>query len=1468
MIKVNIVVTDVNDHSPVFSRETVQLNISEQSPPGTRFELEGAHDQDEGEYGTQGYRITDSTIGELFKVEYRSGRENLLNLDLVLSDRLDREVRDFYDFIVEAFDGGLPQKTGKLQVQVHVLDENDNAPVFNQSEYHALVWENAPLSSPVCRVYATDVDLGENGRVTYEINRRQSDPNELFAIDRNTGIIRLNKPLDFETQPFHELIIRAADNGQPPEYSSTLVAVKVRDINDNSPTINIMFLSESGQAEVSEGAVLGEYVARISVSDPDLGEADMVNVSLEGGDGKFLLKPMDPFLYSLCVDGELDREVADLYALRIVASDFGTPPLWSEHTFVIKVTDLNDSPPSFEKDEYTLTISEDTSQGSSVLQVHARDMDEGLNSIVHYSIAESDQDHLINIDPKSGLITTAVGLDHEREAKIQFLVVAVDEGTPPLSSTASITVYVEDVNDNEPVFEKQLYNVSLPEHTPIGTCFLQVTATDADSGEFGRVQYSLYHGFDSYDKHPLFLINPSSGQICVSQDIDREARLVTHDLLVKAEDQGGKSTQTYIHIEVEDLNDNRPVFNPETYVTSISSHTQPGTEILNVIAADRDSGMFGQVSYELLAGDLSSLFSVDKSSGVVYLASTVSHLGTASVKLSITARDGAGQSSTRPAGVTINILRSTLAPAVFQRSRYAFTVPEDSPVGTSVGTSGLISTSKALDHEAQPYALLVLQSQTASSPVYSSTQVNVTIADVNDNAPAFPQEAESVTVSQTTTPGTMLFIARAKDRDGGANGRVHYSLKSTEDGEDGTFAMDPVLGTLWLNRSLPQDGRRSYTLQILAEDGGTPALASVLTVTVNVDYSETEDSLAFETLVYQVEIGEKAPRDSRVIQVRAHGRRSRAYTSLSYSLQPLSGVPPFGIHPDSGWLFLSQSLDHEAVSLYRFGVLATARQGVSMLRATTTVIVIVLDENDNAPVFTRDTYFFTVQEGPSPQGLIGMVKATDRDSGKNSQLSYILLTDGKHFRINSNTVLVTDHGFPRLNATTTVHVLVTDINDNPPQFLHMPAGKELSVQVWAGLPVGSVVTTMFSKDLDAGDTPGHFEVNRESGEIRTTGLFSEHPREHYALTVIAMDNGSAPLKETAVVHLQVHPSESVGGTFMQFSVREDSQPGTVIGSVGSPERRYGTLYSIAEGDGSLHFGIDRSSGDLYVSQGLDYEATAQYLLKVRVEEAGRVPSNSSASVFVSVSVEDANDHSPWFADDVIVFGLEENQPEGAPVYTFNAKDGDGSWQNSALRYEIASGDGQKAPFHIDPITGTLTASGPIDREWSPSVAFTVTATDQAQELSNRKRAALTAHVFFLDVNDNAPMFRSSDVACIIEDAEPGSLVHRLVAKDEDLGKNGQVNYSILLGNEEGLFTLEENTGLLFLAGALDYESAVSHTLMVQATDNGLPSLSSTQTFTISVLDVNDQAPVFEHSIYNASIPENRAPGEPRYFSTH
>uniref|UniRef100_A0AAY4A8E4 Protocadherin-16 n=1 Tax=Denticeps clupeoides TaxID=299321 RepID=A0AAY4A8E4_9TELE len=1368
VVRVTVAVEDVNDHSPVFPSEIVALAVSELSPPGTTFELEGARDQDVGSFGTQGYQIINSDMAEMFKVGARGGGGGL---DLVLLGRLDRESRDFYNLTVEAFDGGVPRRTGRLQVHVNVSDENDNPPVFDRTEYRAAVRENAPRLTPVCRVQATDLDLGVNSLLTYEIVRRQGDPSEHFLIDESTGVIRVNKPLDREAQTFYELIVRARDGGTQPESSSTFVGIRVLDVNDNSPTINILFLSESGEPQVSEGAALEEYVARISASDPDLGEGNKVHVYLQGGEGKFLLKQTDEFLYAMCVAGELDREMVDLYELKVVALDFGEPPLQSETTVLVRVLDVNDNAPVFGQEHYEVHVPEDAAPGSSLVQVTARDKDEGFNSELRFSIPRSRHGHLVHIHPESGLVTSAAHLDREREAEVHFLVVAVDGGSPPQSSTATVTVYVEDVNDNKPVFDQPLYNASVVEHTAAGTCVLQ----------------------------------------------------------------GGLGTQAYVHIEVEDLNDNAPVFNPEKYVTSVSSHAMPGTEILNVIAADRDSGSYGEITYNIVPGDSSSFFSVDKSSGNLEAPPPRFHSHCKSPSYRISSGDPSHLFSVDP-------------------------------------RTGLIYTSQTLDHETLPTVLLSVQAHASDSPVHSSTQVNVTIDDINDNSPVFPWSSNTISVSQNTLPGTVLFIAHAHDRDSGSNGKIQYSLKSEHD----LFSIDPLLGMLSLNSDLSSETQILFKVKIVAQDEGSPSLTSTMTLTVEVDPSSAaEETLAFETLVYQVEISENAQRDTRVLQVRAHGGShdrgpiTASAPGFSYKLENLSGSSAFIIHPDSGWMFLSESLDYETTPSYHFSVRATAQGSKVEVSATATVVVKVLDENDNAPVFTRERYFFTVEEGPSPLGLVGTVKASDRDSGRNGHLSYILLSDGKHFRVNSKTgeitnwvaldreqqmqhilkIMVTDQGHPRLTATTAVHIRVTDVNDNPPQFTHLPAGKELNVQVL-------ILTGAFIYKLLY--YPSHYYIfpwdNTE--DVTTYSLYN---------SVKVAECPLRPLLLTAAlsIFLQVYGINKPNSdlvAFRHFSVPEDTKLGTVIGSLGLSKASVGPIrYSVAEGDGSLHFGVDGSSGDLYLVQPLDYEATQRYTFSVRAEAIPTV----NTTTLVSVSVGDVNDHAPWFpgSDGVLAFGLAEDVAAGTIVYAFNARDADGSLLYSALHYALTVVGTEEPPFHIDQHTGVLVTTRPLDRERSDSHAFIVTVTDGVGDTAEARQASVLARVYLQDVNDNSPGFASSNATLVPEDAEVGSLVHQVIAMDPDEGENGQVMYSLIYGNESGLFLMEE-TGLLYLASMLDYEAQAVHTLIILASDAGQPSLSSTQTLTIAVGDVNDHAPRFLHKTYNATVAENREPGEP------
>lgn len=529
VVQVEIQVNDVNDHSPRFPLDFLQLNVSELSPPGTAFRLPGARDPDAGLFSIQGYTLvqpsslSEDPAGPFFQLRYGApgsppSSSPLEPLDVVLLRRLDREAVAAHELQIEAWDGGRPRRTGRLRVEVRVLDENDNPPVFEESEYRAAVREDARPGTEVCRVRATDRDLGPNGHVRYSVRSRQAPgaggsggtlgDAAYFVVEELSGVVRVHRPLDREAQAWHQLVVEARDGGAEPEVATARVSIAVLDVNDNPPAIHLLFLTEGGAARVLEGARVGDYVARVSVSDAEgdpekEGEAagelsgglgvGSVSLTLEGGEGAFVLRSGgSPGVFFLCVEGPLDRESRDLYDLRLVATDAGSPPLSAEETLLLRVADLNDQPPLFSQEHYRASVSEAAAPGTTVLCVSASDADEpGTDHArLRYALLPlpalckpeaprppAECGPSFSIDPESGVISTTRSLDREAQEAVELRVVAHDLGEPPLSATCLVSITVEDVNDNEPVFLKQVYNATLPEHAPVGHCFLQVSTS-------------------------------------------------------------------------------------------------------------------------------------------------------------------------------------------------------------------------------------------------------------------------------------------------------------------------------------------------------------------------------------------------------------------------------------------------------------------------------------------------------------------------------------------------------------------------------------------------------------------------------------------------------------------------------------------------------------------------------------------------------------------------------------------------------------------------------------------------------------------------------------------------------------------------------------------------------------------------------------------------------------------------------
>lgn len=546
VIKIEII--DVNDNAPRFPTNHIDIEISENAAPGTRFPLEGASDPDSGSNGIQTYTITPNDI---FGLEIKTRGDGSKIAELVVEKTLDRETQSRYTFELTAEDGGDPPKSGTVQLNIKVIDSNDNNPVFDEPVYTVNVLENSPINTLVIDLNATDPDEGTNGEVVYSfINFVSNLTKQMFKIDPKTGVITVNGILDHEELHIHEIDVQAKDLGPNSIPAHCKVIVNVIDINDNAPEIKL--LSENSEmVEVSENAPLGYVIALVRVSDNDSGANGKVQCRLQGN-VPFRLNEFESFS-TLLVDGRLDREQRDMYNLTILAEDSGYPPLRSSKSFAVKVTDENDNPPYFTKPHYQAMVLENNVPGAFLLAVSARDPDLGMNGTVSYEIIKSEVrgmsvESYVTVN-SNGEIYGVRAFNHEDTRTFEFKVSAKDGGDPPLTSNATVRIVVLDVNDNTPVMTTPpLVNgtaeVSIPKNAGVGYLVTQIKADDYDEGENGRLTYSISEGDMAY-----FEIDQINGEVRTTKTFGENAK-PSYQITVVAHDHGQTSLSASAYIVI------------------------------------------------------------------------------------------------------------------------------------------------------------------------------------------------------------------------------------------------------------------------------------------------------------------------------------------------------------------------------------------------------------------------------------------------------------------------------------------------------------------------------------------------------------------------------------------------------------------------------------------------------------------------------------------------------------------------------------------------------------------------------------------------------------------------------------------------------------------------------------------------------------------------------------------------------
>ncbi|XP_032411738.1 protocadherin gamma-A12-like [Xiphophorus hellerii] len=525
-------VQDINDNTPQFNEASFKFEIRESAVKGARFVIEEAHDADVGQNSVQQYSLENN---ENFILAANGN-----TVELVLDKELDREKQKDINLLLTALDGGSPQRSGSVLIHVTVLDANDNAPVFSQAVYEASLPENSPIGTVVITVSATDADEGVNGDVTYDFGHVSENVKKVFGLDHKTGELKLISEIDFETVPTYDLRIKAKDGLGLSSYSK--VTVHVTDVNDNSPVIYVKSLANQVPENVSPGTEVGI----INVQDVDSDNSQNVRCSIQQN-VPFKLVPSIKNYYSLVTTGQLDRELVSDYNITIFATDEGSPPLSSSKTIQLSVADINDNPPVFEEQSYSAYMTENNKPGSSLCTVSARDPDWRQNGTVIYSLLPGEVNgasvsSYLSVNGDTGVIHAVRSFDYEQFRSFKVQVMARDNGSPPLSSNVTVSVFISDVNDNSPQIlypapEGSSFMTELvPKAAHGGSLVSKVIAVDADSGQNAWLSYHIVKATDP----GLFSIDLHSGEIRTQRDIS-ESDSMKQNLIVAVKDNGQPS---------------------------------------------------------------------------------------------------------------------------------------------------------------------------------------------------------------------------------------------------------------------------------------------------------------------------------------------------------------------------------------------------------------------------------------------------------------------------------------------------------------------------------------------------------------------------------------------------------------------------------------------------------------------------------------------------------------------------------------------------------------------------------------------------------------------------------------------------------------------------------------------------------------------------------------------------------------
>lgn len=1353
--------------------------------------------------------------GNAFAIDPASGK-------ITVAKMLDQAVKGSYSLTLNAKDQGYPQLSTLVRVDIIVIVSDNSPPKFLMKEYFAEISEGTDIGSSVAMVSATS-----QSAVTYEIKNGNVD--DAFHINSFSGVISVHKKLDFEMISAYKLKIQGTNMAGL--SNNIMVLIDILDENDNAP----VFVQSEYIGRIIENSPINSLVLDdrnapliIQVTDRDQDINGMLVYQIMEPD---ILKyfTIDSNMGILSTAAIIDHEVNSIFHLTVQVHDRGHPSLFAMNVarITIMVTDINDCPPWFEKELYETTLLIPALNGTAVHTVKAADADSDSFSEITYSIVEGDNEGAFAIDSLTGLISVKDAANLKGYIE---LTVRASDGT--YKSTAVVKIKISDIKESGLTFAQRLYSFSVLENTSLAKTLGVVKASGNQLNE-----PILYYILNPDEKFRIIYTSgvfQTTGVAC-----DREEQ-EEYEFVVEARDMRNppRVAHTSVKVFVEDMNDNAPKFVHLPYLSTVQDDAEPGDVIYQVTADDKDTGDNAVIHYNLL--DHYRYFWIDPYLGDISLSKHLDSEAADKYILTVIAQDRGDPPLYAQAEVVVTV-RDKITP-MFEKAYYRVNVPENispytpvfhvhaySPSGFRViynivtesafhlfaieFKAGVLSVIDSLDYERQTKHVLTVRATDSVTGSYAEAIIEIEVEDVNDNPPIFTEKVYSATISEISATGTSVVRVSATDADSGRHQAISYQFAAGTNGSE-YFHIDTSNGLVTTARLLDYEQTQHYSLIIRAVDNGIPSLSS--DVLLNVNISDFNDNPPiFQQNQYETTISEVATCGHFVIRVHARDSDNMDINNLEYNILEGNEQRHFTIGTKSGIISVSNSCKKILEANYHLNVSVSDR----VYRRSIPVQIRTSKTNKYKPMFDQSIYEVELAENAAVGTHVVQLLAVDPDSGPYGSIDYTIINKlaKEKFSIDNSGDILTSQKLDRENSTEkliaikimakdgggkvdfcTVNIILTDENDNAPQFQAAEYKVHIPASTLKGAPVIQIVAVDADEGMNADVTysvasssdkiEDILEINPHTGFITIKESLVGLENNSFTYYVKAQDGGS-PQKDSCVpVIVKVIPPELSIPRFSEplysFSASEDLPAGSEIGLV-TADADQPVIYSLVNGNTDESnkdgvFTLDEKTGTLKIGKNIDHEKTKWYQIDV-IAQCFHGDIEVASSVSINIQVKDVNDNQPIFEANPYKAFVPENMPAGTTVIQVTANDQD-TGTNGHVTYSLSSEfDDVGDVFAIDGVSGWLTTLKELDCETKGRYKFAVVAFDHGRKVQLSSTAMVEVEVS--DENDNSPQFtRNIYKGLVSEDSQPGEVVVALSMTDADVTESNRQATCYITGN--------------------------------------------------------------------------------------